>query len=79
MPELLTGAIDRVDPQTRKLVSSVPAATYFPRRPVINRRFELGGVLSEEAVLTFMPNKRGNPNWGRPFPDSSFAPNSKCR
>jgi hypothetical protein len=25
------------------------------------------GVLSRAAGLTFMPNKRGNPNWGRPM------------
>jgi hypothetical protein len=28
---------------------------------------EVGGVLSGGAGLTFMPKKRGNPNWGRPM------------
>ena len=32
---------------------------------------EVGGVLSGGAGLTFMPNKRGNPNWGRPMLPSS--------
>ena len=36
--------------------------------PIISdRRFEFGGVLLRAAGLTFMPNKRGNPNWGRPM------------
>ena len=33
---------------------------------------EVGGVLSGGAGLTFMPNKRGNPNWGRPMPPVSI-------
>src|SRR5258708_34317405 len=32
---------------------------------------EAGGVLSRAAGLTFMPNKRGNPNWGRPMQPAS--------
>jgi hypothetical protein len=28
---------------------------------------EVGGVLSRAAGLIFMPNKRGNPNWGHPM------------
>jgi len=32
---------------------------------------QAGGVLSRAAGLTFMPNKRGNPNWGRPMQPAS--------
>ena len=32
---------------------------------------EAGGVLSRAAGSTFMPNKRGNPNWGRPMQPAS--------
>jgi hypothetical protein len=32
---------------------------------------EAGGVLFGAAGLTFMPNKRGNPNWGRPMQPAS--------
>jgi hypothetical protein len=34
---------------------------------------EVGGVSSGGAGLTFMPNKRGNPNWGRPMLPSSVV------
>jgi hypothetical protein len=39
-----------------------------------DRQYEVGGVLSGLLALTFMPNRRGNPNWGRPMlPASVFC------